>query len=79
MSLSTLPAIAGDLERERDLSVARFLAEDVLEDEEIMRQVRCAMEKDRLSFEAYGGTLSTDGWTRWTIRHLADALKARHG
>jgi hypothetical protein len=64
-----------DHEREYQMGAARMIREDFLTDEDLVREVRCRVEQERVNFEALGGVYNSDDYVRATLGHLADVVQ----
>lgn len=78
MPLNTKPALAGDLERERDLSVARLLDEEFSNDPDLVAAIRRGIIEATRVEMAYGRYVSEHDYVMLTLEKLADSLRARH-
>lgn len=70
--------VTADLERERDLLVARFLQQDVLDREDVVADIRRMVERERTFADAYGDNFTTDDYVRAVLGHTAIYLRGRH-
>lgn len=70
--------VTADLERERDLSIARFLLDDVLGSEDVVADIRNRVEREALTFMFLDGSAWTiDDYVRSAFGHLAILLRER--